>query len=515
MRSFNIAAGLARTAAATPDATAFAFGRQTYSYGAFVASVKPLAARLRDRLRSRRVGILGSRSLEAYQGIAAAAWAGSTYVPLNLKWPEARLVELLGQLDLDALVVDANGARLLTPAVREAAPRLVLGPQGTDTQPLDADDAPMDAPAYVDARDTAYVVFTSGTTGTPKGVVVSAGSLDLYLEATREWTRFTQDDRVAEAHDVTFDLSVHNTFLAWEAGAALHVMSALDLVAPARFITGHAITCWLSVPTLAAMTGDLEPGACPSLRLSAFCGEPLPLPLVEGWARAAPNSTIENIYGPTECTVVCTRQTYARPPVVTPGRNILAIGTPYDTFDIALLDANLRPVPDGETGEIALASAQLADGYLAAPEQTADRFRTIEGRRWYLTGDLGFRDADGVLHHMGRADNQVKLKGNRIELEEVEAHLRRAAGTPVAAVVAWPVVDGSAQALVGFVVGDPIDVTALRAAMAVTLPRYMVPATVHAVSHLPRNANGKIDRHALVASLEAGKGAAPASDVAA
>ena len=504
MRNFNIASGLARSAADRPQATAFVFGKDAHAYGAFVARVKPLAALLRDRLRSRRVGILASRSIEAYLGIAATAWAGGTYVPLNSKWPEARLIELLDRLELDALVVDRNGARLLTPAVRNAAPRLVLGPPGTDTLSLDVDGAAMDEPAHVGARDTAYIIFTSGTTGTPKGVVVSAGSLDLYLDATRAWTRLTPDDRVAEAHDVTFDLSVHNTFLAWEAGAALHVMSALDLVAPARFITRHGVTCWMSVPTLAAMMreGDLAPGALPSLRLSVFCGEPLPLALVERWAEAAPNSVIENIYGPTECTVVCTRQRCTRPPVVTPGRNILAIGRPYETFDVALLDGDLGTVPDGEIGEIALASAQLSDGYFAAPEQTAECFRTIEGRRWYLTGDLGRRDGNGVLHHMGRADNQVKLKGNRVELEEVEAHLRRAAGTQLAAVVAWPVVDGSAQGLVGFVAGSA-DEAALQAAMAETLPRALIPGTIRGVAELPRNANGKVDRMALIATLDA------------
>ena len=502
MRNFNIGLGLARSAAARPDAIAFVFGRETHSYGTFTRRVKPLAARLRAGLRSRRVGILASRSIEAYLGIAATAWAGGAYVPLNLKWPEARLVDLLDRLDLDALVVDRNGAQRLTPLVREAAPALVLGPDGTDTQPLAGDGSTMDEPAHVDARETAYVIFTSGTTGAPKGVVVSAGSLELYLDQTRTWTCISADDRVAEAHDVTFDLSVHNTFLAWEAGAALHVMSALDMLTPTRFIERHQATCWMSVPTLAAMVrdGELAPGSLPSLRLSIFCGEPLPVALAERWGAAAVNSTVENIYGPTECTVVCTRQRLTKPPLVTPGRNILAIGRPYETFDVTLLDRKLAIVPDGEVGEIALAGPQLSDGYFDAAAETAQRFRTIRGRRWYLTGDLGRRDAHGVLHHMGRVDNQVKLKGNRIELEEVETHLRRAADTQLAAVVAWPVIDGSAQELVGFVVGGA-DEAALQAAMAEALPRYMVPTTIRSVRELPCNANGKVDRRALAALL--------------
>ena len=126
-------------------------------------------------------------------------------------------------------------------------------------------------------------------------------------------------------------------------------------------------------------------------------------------------------------------------------------------------------LPDGETGEIAIASSQLSDGYFNRPEQTAKAFRVIDGVRWYFTGDLGMRDAAGVLHHMGRTDNQVKMKGNRIEMEEVEMHLRRACGTDLAAVVAWPVVDGSAQGLVGFVADAEAEVPNIRKAMAADL----------------------------------------------
>ena len=281
-------------------------------------------------------------------------------------------------------------------------------------------------------------------------------------------------------------------------------MSPLDMMAPARFIRSREITCWMSVPTLVAMmreAGALKPDVFPSLRLSVFCGEPLPMPAVRDWAAAAPNSTIDNIYGPTECTVVCTRERFSEPARITRARNILAIGEPYPGFTIRLLDRDQHDVPHGEIGEIALASAQLSDGYFAAPEQTADRFRTIDGRRFYLTGDLGMRDHDGVLHHMGRADNQVKLKGNRIELEEVEMHLRRAAGTELACVVAWPVVDGSAQGLVGFAACS-VDEKSIQDRMARTLPRYMIPGSVRSINEVPRNANGKIDRNALKASLE-------------
>src|SRR5690606_5485657 len=209
----------------------------------------------------------------------------------------------------------------LTPAVLAAAPdRIVIADAAPAMEPraeqeivrLGAIDAPlMDAPVSVDPDDLAYIIFTSGTTGMPKGVMISAASLQSYLEQSRPWTKLTPDDRLAETCDVTFDLTVHNLFLCVEAGASLHVMSALEMLAPGRFVRAREITVWLSVPALVAMmrrNGSLKPGIFPSMRLSLFCGEPLPAAAAQAWAEATPNGVVDNIYGPTEGTVICMRQ---------------------------------------------------------------------------------------------------------------------------------------------------------------------------------------------------------------
>lgn len=511
MTNFNIVCSLQQSALLQPNAPAICVGKEQLSYGELAGLAGQIASAIAPALLSRRIGLLATRSIAAYAGLAGAAWAGATYVPLNQKWPEDRLIALLGDLKLDALIVDKNGAELMTPAVRAAAPALILTADDAAAIPgaIKLGDLPAVAnavPAHVNAADLAYILFTSGTTGMPKGVMVSAGSLAHYLDNSRGWANITAQDQVAEAHDLSFDLSVHNLFLALEAGACLHIMSPLDMMAPQRFIRTNLITCWMSVPTIITMmkaNGALKPGIFPSLRLSVFCGEPLPMPAVEAWASAAPNSIVENIYGPTECTVVCMRQRLTDKPPVTPKRNILAIGKAYENFEIGIFDAEQNALPDGQIGEIALKSTQLSDGYFNAPAQTADRFRIIRGARWYLTGDLGYCDTDGVFHHMGRADNQIKMKGNRIELDEVDMHLRAAAGTELACTVAWPVIDGSAQGLVGFTTNPAISEGAILAAMLEKLPRYMVPARIVHLSALPQNINGKTDRKALAAMLEA------------
>lgn len=529
-QDFNPALPFARQTVFSPDNVVLAVAGQEYTYGQLGQQVAHLAGALAPRLQSRRVGILATRSLEAYVGILAACWAGAAYVPLNLKWPEERLVALLQALELDALVVDENGAALLTPAVLEAAPDFVVLPAGltkgavrpgqsvTERNALDT--PPLPGPAQVRADEVGYIIFTSGTTGMPKGVMISAGSLHHYIAQSRFWTRYTEADRIGEACDVTFDLTVHNLFLCVEAGASLHVMSQLELMAPARFIRSHELTVWMSVPTVIGLmrkSGALKPDVFPSLRMSIFCGEPLPVEAAQAWAAAAPNGAVENIYGPTECTVVCMRQALTEPPVVTPSRGIVAIGEPYPTMEVAILDEMQQPVLPGMPGEIALCGPQVGLGYFGQPELTADRFRMLGDRRWYLTGDLGCRDADGVFHHLGRVDNQVKVKGNRIELEEVDMHLRRAAGSELVATVAWPVAYGSAEGLVSFVAGSAQEPDAIREAMLESLPRYMVPGAVHRLEALPQNVNGKVDRRALVALLEAGHPAqvAPASNAAA
>jgi acyl-coenzyme A synthetase/AMP-(fatty) acid ligase len=251
-------------------------------------------------------------------------------------------------------------------------------------------------------------------------------------------------------------------------------------------------------------TRSLAPGSLSGLRYSSFGGEPLPLASVKAWQAAAPNSVVDNLYGPTEATVDCVGQRVepGAEPVVTPGRGILAIGVPHPGTQLEVFGPDRRSVKAGEAGELAIAGKQLTLGYLRLPEVTAARFPVIDGKRWYLTGDVAMRDDRGIFHHLGRMDHQIKIRGHRVELEDIEAHLRAASGSDRVAAIAWPVEDGVALDIAAFVAGCDLPPERIRKALRRRLPAYMVPATIHVVSELPLNASGKLDRKALLARLE-------------
>jgi len=458
-----------------------------------------------------RVAILGSRSVAACLGVLGTCWSGATYAPLGLKLPEERLAALLRSSGFDALICDGKGETLLTEAILEAAPDLILlADFRNDREWQDrrfwrlTKGEEGGAPTGVGPDDLAYIEFTSGTTGVPKGVMIPAAAVHHYISVMQDRYALTPDERVVETTDLSFDVSVSNMFLPWNAAAALYILPAASMLSAVKFVRDNRLTMWFSVPSVIAILRNartLRPGSMPSLRRSFFAGEPLPGGAAEAWLEAAPNSKLDNLYGPTEATIVCLRQEATKPLCLTEQRGIVALGRVFPGMDVAILDEAHRFLERGVEGEIALSGPQLAAGYLNLPELTTARFPIIDGRRWYLTGDWGYQDDQGIFHHLGRIDNQVKVRGNRVELEEVEVHLRRVGGTMSAAAVAWPIEYGSASGIVAFVAGAKVCGPSIKEAMRKSLPAYMAPSVVVELESLPLNASGKIDRLALAKML--------------
>jgi D-alanine--poly(phosphoribitol) ligase subunit 1 len=521
--NYNLALPFHENSAANPQALALFVGEKRFSYG----ELGNLARRISGWLGlktgevSGKVGILASRTIEAYAGVLGTLWSGAAYVPINPNTPEDRLIRILLQTKLDALIADQAGLDLLSDRVLEIAPsRILFGASAKPSQSAlrfqgigfdsfsDLADEGPDQPVTVAGDALVYIIFTSGTTGTPKGVMIEAESVAQFIEIMHRRFRFGADNRVAEASELTFDASVFDMFMAWSAGAALYVVPAAQLMAPAKFIRDHELTIWFSVPSTASFMGRmkmLKPGAFPSLRCSIFAGEALSVATAQAWQIAAPNSIVENFYGPTEVTVDCIAQRLEDPPYVTRNRGTLAIGTPFPGIRAGIVDANLNFLPPDKEGELVVSGRQVARGYFQDPELTAARFPTLEGTRWYRTGDLAFEDSSGTFHHLGRIDNQVKILGNRVELEEVEAHLREILGIDMVTAVAWPLTDGRAAGIVAFHCAQGVTRDEIREEMKKRVPDYMVPQRVHELDSLPLGSSGKIDRKALVRMLDEAK----------
>ncbi|MDH4006995.1 MAG: amino acid adenylation domain-containing protein [Desulfuromonadales bacterium] len=467
-----------------------------------------------------RIGILAARSLTAFVGILASSYAGAAYVPLNFKAPHDYLSDILRAAKIDALIVDRTGIDILEKGPLDALPVSILSPFDTpgrdssSTGPEDLNKSPLlNKPTAVEPHNHAYLMFTSGTTGKPKGITITVENIHHLLTTLQSRYQYTAKDRISQAFELTFDLSVFDIFMALRSGASLHVVPDHQMSTPARFIQQRQLTSWFSVPSMIGMLKQikmLRPGAFPSLRLSLFCGEALPEESARTWQEAAPKSCVENLYGPTEATVACLLQDCADPHAITPNRGIVAIGRPFEGLHAAIVDEQGRFLPTGEHGELAIHGPQIAPGYLDNPKLSAQRFPTLEHpeiglSRWYLTGDLACMDEEERYHFFGRVDNQVQLRGYRVELDEIEHHLRAASGCDNAVVIFLDHRDIWAQEIVGVVLPGTFDTGELRKQLGNRLPPYMVPKRVVICEELPRNASGKLDRNALMRQITAGR----------
>jgi amino acid adenylation domain-containing protein len=441
-----------------------------------------------------RVAILSERSTTAYVAILAALFAGAAYVPLNVRFPadrNRRILESSGARAVISSHAQAADAEILASGVKDLV-LLISGRDGAATRDC--------LPCEGEAGTLAYVFFTSGTTGAPKGVPISHENVFAYLRGIRTLTTVVPDDRVMQVVDLTFDLSVHDIFLAWTSGACLYSIPENGTLLCTRFVEEHEGTHWLAVPSAAALVkqaGLLTEGCMPSLKYSFFCGEALTGGVAESWAAAAPNSEVFNIYGPTEATVAFSAFRYspgnAQPPAV------VSLGEAFPEQHMSLFTAEGELAED--VGEICLSGSQVTEGYWNAPEITAERFFEAEGRRWYRTGDLGRYVPGEGYAYLGRADRQVKIRGYRVELQEIENAVRKATHCDLAAVVAWPLDEsGAALGCVAFTVGGSVSGEILESLRTV-LPDYMVPSSIEQLEQMPLNANGKIDHRALSQSL--------------
>ena len=508
-----------------PERPAIDVGREV-TYREMAARAKRVAATIRVGVGTGELpltAVFAHRSETAYAAVLGTLMAGHGYVPLNRNFPVERTRLMLERSMCRSMVVDASSEPQLEPLLAGMeTPLLILCPDRSDVSQLaarfpvhrivganDLTQADEWRPVDVATNSIAYLLFTSGSTGQPKGVMVSHGNVLHYVDYVTRRYGFCSDDRMSQTFELTFDLSAHDMFVAWQNGACVCCPTQKQSIKPEAFINDARLTVWFSVPSTAVFMrrlGVLKPGMYPRLRLSLFCGEALPVDIVRQWALAAPNSAIENLYGPTELTIACTA--YRWDGMKSPAEcehGVVPIGEPFDKMQTVIVDDELREVEDGAAGELLMTGPQVSLGYWRDEERTRKAFVRLPGRPgvYYRTGDRVRHQAPGKpLTYLGRLDCQIKVLGHRVELGEVESAVRRVSGLNGVVAFGWPMTASGAEAIEVFLQAEDVDVKSLLAEIKRKLPPYMVPRNIRPLSRFPLNANGKFDRGALLKKLE-------------
>ncbi|HGK4292253.1 TPA: enterobactin non-ribosomal peptide synthetase EntF [Klebsiella pneumoniae] len=502
----TLSALVADQARKTPDAPALADARWQFSYREMRQQVVALAQLLRQRgvKPGDSVAVALPRSVFLTLALHGIVEAGAAWLPLDTGYPDDRLRMMLE---------DARPSLLITSEDQLARFSDIPGLESLCyQQPLSAGD---DAPLALSKPDhTAYIIFTSGSTGRPKGVMVGQTAIVNRLLWMQDRYPLSADDVVAQKTPCSFDVSVWEFWWPFIAGAQLVMAEPeahRDPQAMQQFFARYGVTTTHFVPSmLAAFVASLDAdsvAACRTLRRVFCSGEALPTELCREWERLT-GAPLHNLYGPTEAAVDVSWYPACGPELAAVTGSSVPIGWPVWNTGLRILDAAMRPVPPGVAGDLYLTGIQLAQGYLGRPDLTASRFIAdpfAPGERMYRTGDVARWLTNGAVEYLGRSDDQLKIRGQRIELGEIDRVM--SALPDVGQAVSHACVfnqaaatGGDARQLVGYLVSDsglPLDTAALKARLAEQLPPHMVPVVLMQLAELPLSANGKLDRKAL------------------
>ncbi|WCP70347.1 amino acid adenylation domain-containing protein (plasmid) [Vibrio tubiashii] len=490
-----------------PLAKAIVLDEKGYSYQELLQAADNIyqhLSRVAIDLKGKRVAILGGKNIETYSSVIAVLLGGGTFVPLNPSFPTQRnryifeasqadillttsaLGDYIGEMkarlpSLECVCVD----RICTSGARSVAEICQYKP-------------------VVGEHEHAYILFTSGSTGNPKGVPIHHRNVTAFLAHNLKQFQFKPSDRFSQTFDLTFDLSIFDLFIAWSVGACVYPLQPCELLSPVAFVNKHQLTVWFSVPSVvlnSCKLGLLEPNAMPSLRTSLFCGEALSKEIVEHWLHASPNTRVFNLYGPTELTIACADYEVTEAVLDLSYKGLVPIGRVYSNHTYLLLDEQGKEVDEGE---LCISGPQCFSGYLGLPEISNAKLFVDQSSRqtFYRTGDLVKKTSGQNLVFVGRVDHQVKIQGYRIELMEVEQQLRKLGCIDVVA-LPYPSYESPQQIAVA-ILGqkDDDDVALLKKHLSLLLPKYMTPHYYETFDNFPLNSNGKVDRNELLANIK-------------
>ena len=463
-----------------------------YTYAEFSSYISRIrkALQINTSDSEKNIGLIANDDIETYAAIIALWLEGKAYVPMSPETPIDRNKSIIIQAEIKTIIDSSE--KILFPELN------IIQSKNLPEAPINLD------PKKVSNQELVYILFTSGTTGQPKGVPITIENLSGFVDAFWEMDiNISQEDRCLQMFELTFDLSVMSYLIPLLKGACIYTIPKEEIKYSYIFelMDDQYLTFALMVPSmLHFLRPYFKEIDLPEMKYSLFCGEALPTDITIEWSKCLPNAKIMNVYGPTEDTIFCTQYTFNRDSENKSRNGILSIGKAMNYNCNIIIDENNQILPSGKMGELCLGGIQLTPGYWKNPEKNEEAFfyTQFNGKqeRFYKTGDLCQADAEGDLLYLGRLDYQIKIQGFRVELSEIEFHVK--AFLKTINVVVVPLLDPIGNTELGLVIESmEFNTEALHDYMKTKMPLYMVPKLIKFIPVFPLNTNGKTDRKEL------------------